>query len=405
MKKYLAALLAALVVMMAGCGGKAAPETTAAPTEPTVAELPFETEADARVYAGVELNFWSVLPETDPQAQVMIQAAEVFEKNTGAQVAFTWQAGAVSETSDVDIFQTDVDTLAALTCAQDLTGPADAAEYVLSSFMVLRQRVTDSCGTLMGIPFTPRLEGLYYNRQAFESCGITEIPGSWEDFLAVCDALNASGYYALAMNTEDGAKVVQAHLESALGAAQLAALLEEKKLSEDETAANACQQLIDFEDAGHVYRGDYPAGQNRVALSAVSMTFCSNETLAEIENDTLTDLTWGVMGWPAGGGAYADCDVLAVHSSCENLQAAFDFILLLTTGEYDQLRAEATGGIPADPNNEGPIAGAAQTMAGAQPGRASSGSQNYLDLATRLWNGKYKTGSVFATALEQLKNE
>lgn len=401
MKKYIAVLLAALTVLMAGCARDTAPETTAA-TQPPVVEIPFETEADARPYVGVELNFWSALAEDDAAAQVMVQAAEVFEKKTGAQVHFTWQAEAVSDASDADIFQTDIVSLADLACAVDLTEQAAAAEYELSSFMVLRQLVTDSCGTLNGIPFTPRLEGLYYNRQAFEDCGIMEMPGSWEHFLALCSDLEESGYRSLTLNTEDGAKAVQLHLESALGTKRLAELLAEDQLSEDGAAVEACQQLIAFAAEDYVLRGDYPEGQNKMGLSNAAMIVGGNEMLREIEKATLTEISWGVMGWPVGGAAYADCDVLAVHSSCENVQAAFDFIELLTTGEFDQLRADVTEGFPADPNNVSPIAGGVETMAAARPASADTENQGYVDLAARLWDGKYQKGEILAAAVEQL---
>ena len=45
----------------------------------------------------------------------------------------------------------------------------------------------------------------------------------------------------------------------------------------------------------------------------------------------------------------------------------FDFLMLLVTGEFDQLRTDLSCGIPADPRNESAIIGAMDAIAAAQP--------------------------------------
>lgn len=400
MRRLTAALLAALILMaLAGCGREETPETTAPPpTEPPIVEIPFETEGDERPYLGTELNFWSVHAETDPAAGVILQAAEVFEQKTGAKVNLTWQAGELTEASEADIFQTSCAGIPAF--ALDLTELAAAADYEAHSHAPLRQQVLDRWGYLAAIPQVPYLEGLYYNREIFESCGIT-VPSTWEEFLTVCQKLRAAGWQSLVLNSEDGAKAVQMYLESVLGQSQLAALLDGDDLSEHEQGSLALQQLIDFANGGYAAHDAYPAGQNRMGLSNGAMTIGSNGRCSEIESSTLTDIAWGVMPWPGGGG-YVDSDVLAIHSGCADPQAAFDFIMLLTTGDFDQLRADVTGGIPADPGNASAIAGAVEMLQSAQPRTMGSTSKAYNDLALQLWSGKYKTGAIFASAMEQL---
>lgn len=398
MRRLTAALLALMLIMMTGCGATEVPETTApAPTEPPIVEIPFETEPDERPYLGTELDFWTACAETDAAAGVIIQATEVFEEKTGAKIHITWQAGEVTETAGADIFQTAAASIPAF--ALDLTELAAGTDYEDRSYACLRQQIIDQYGFLAGIPQVPCLEGLYYNREIFESCGITP-PANWEEFLTACQTLKAAGWQSLALNSEDGAKAVQMHLETVLGQTRLAALLAENDLSEDEQAANALQQLIDFAGGGYAVCESYPAGQNKLGLSNAVMTLGSNIRCAEIEDGTRMDIDWGVMAWPGGGG-YADSDVLAIHSGCTDAQAAFDFIMLLTTGDFDQLMADVTGGIPADPANSCAISGAVELLsAGAQ--RMGSLSEGYNKLANQLWSGKYKTGSIFASAMEQL---
>ena len=116
----------------------------------------------------------------------------------------------------------------------------------------------------------------------------------------------------------------------------------------------------------------------------------------------MLEVRWGVFPWPgdgAGTGTAVDEQVLAINKNAENPQAAFDFIRLLTSGEFDQLRADLRRGIPADPNNESVIVGAVDTLK-----RASSESFGLLDtyyneIYTQLWQGAYPTGDMFLRAM------
>ena len=119
----------------------------------------------------------------------------------------------------------------------------------------------------------------------------------------------------------------------------------------------------------------------------------------------MTALNWGVFAYPGdgpGNGLLVDADVLAIHASSQNVQAAFDFVMLLTTGQFDQLRADVTLGIPADPNNESPIYGAADAMVHATAQGLKWFPAENNELFSRLWNGYYKTGAYFANQLNTL---
>lgn len=45
--------------------------------------------------------------------------------------------------------------------------------------------------------------GTYYNKDMFEECGITEVPTTWEDFLAACAAIKEKGYIPIVMGDKD----------------------------------------------------------------------------------------------------------------------------------------------------------------------------------------------------------
>ena len=96
-------------------------------------------------------------------------------------------------------------------------------------------------------------------------------------------------------------------------------------------------------------------------------------------------------------------DVLMIHRDCPNGQAAFDFLMLLTTGEFDQLRADISGGIPADPANESSITGAMDAIKESQPVALGVFGSRQLNAAVRLWSAWYQKAQSYASALERSK--
>lgn len=58
-------------------------------------------------------------------------------------------------------------------------------------------------GKLYGITTGNSTSGIVYNKQAFAAAGITEIPKTWDEFLAACDKLKQNGVIPLASNFKD----------------------------------------------------------------------------------------------------------------------------------------------------------------------------------------------------------
>ena len=416
MKKWLALILSFAVVLalFAGCQ-EDIPEPTQPPRQ--VVQVPYETQQDTRIYQNVKLRYLSNLTQSDPEATVLNQAAQMFEMQTGAQVEFVWlgdtdsrPAGYLSGGEQADIFEATLAELASdcKPAAWDLTEFARTSDYENRSYSVLRQQVQDRCGSLLGIVHRPVLYGMYYNLDAFDFSGIGHIPTSWEEYVAVCNKLIAGGYVPLTMDVENSHLALELHMERSLGHARMTQLMQEGGWRQDETALEMIRRIIELVDAGFLAKwtpAAFPAGQNKLAGSNVAMAVGSNLMCSQVERDTCMDVNWGVFAYPGTGegcGLFVDSQVLAVHKDSPNARAAFDFILLLTTGELDQLRADIALGIPADPNNISQIAGADACLRAAQP--RSPGLMQAADCETysRIWSGWYKVESYFANALNQI---
>lgn len=413
MKKLICWLLIlAMMLTAAGCKKNTEPETiatetTTEATEPEMMEVPYETEGDSRPYLGVALEFQSELAEADPEAVAIRKAVEFFETTTGAVVNVHWQDGTMDVTQ-MDIFEVTGALLASdyLDYAMDLTEMAKAADYESWSFAAIRQQVVNRCGYLAGIASVPYLTALYYDADAMESCGITEMPSSWMDFLILCKDLVQKGWVPLTMDADFAYMATELHMEHALGREGLKTLMA-NGWAENEEAIFVAEQMGTMLASGYLAGGTpavYPEGFVRLAGSSAVMMASSDRLCKQMEQDGKMEVRWGVFPWPGDGngtGTAVDEQVLAINKNTENAQAAFDFVQLLASGEFDQLRADLRRGIPADPNNESVIVGAVETLK-----KASSESFGLLDtdhneIYAQLWQGTYATGDRFLKAMGQ----
>lgn len=421
MKKIICLLLCA-VLLLSGCG-REEPVPTTEPVPPTevptrpVVEIPMEPEVPQLKYAGVSMQYWSLLEETAPEAAVLRQAAEVFHSTTGADVTINWLSGDEGKLMEIlsgdlqaDLFEATGEGMKQqfLPYALDVTALAAGADYGARSWEKLRTQMTDRYGTLKAIALRPYLYGMYYNQDAFDQLGIEATPADWQAYLAFCQMLKNEGYEPLVIDDARANLILELHMERALGWDGLRDTMINSRWKKNEMAMTMIQEAISFAEAGFLVKGNpavYPAGQNRLAQSNALLVVGSNVLCREVEADCLTDLDWGVFPYPGDGpgtGLLLDADVLAVNASSQNPEAAFEFAMLLATGEFDQLRSDVSEGIPADPRNSSPITGATSCMAVATAQAPKWFSPNSNELFSRLWNGYYKTGAYFADQLNKL---
>ncbi|XEC94166.1 ABC transporter substrate-binding protein [Paenibacillus tarimensis] len=78
----------------------------------------------------------------------------------------------------------------------DLTGEAFLNEYLPAS---LKPVTID--GKMYGVPELMHSDGLLYNKTMFEEHGLT-VPQTWDEFIAVCEALKDKGIIPIAMDSE-----------------------------------------------------------------------------------------------------------------------------------------------------------------------------------------------------------
>ena len=406
MKKILWVLLALLC--LTACGTEETPEITQPPL-PVEIEIPYEEPTEeALSYEGVEVSFDAIWQESDPAAQVLIQAQQLFEERTGAKVRILWPS---QETEKADILQisaADFETMDA-EIALDLTEMAENAAYHEKSHAALQKQIVERMGYLGAVAQVPYLGGVYYNADAFEECGIVTVPQTWEQFELLCATLMEKGWQPLTMDKEDAVSAMELHLRRTIGTENMIRYMGKKDHWHfDQTVNKTMERVALLVQSGVMAYGtpaDYPAGQNKMGISNSAMMIGTNADCVAVEKDTLTNLCWGMFPYPGEieSGTWMTADMLVIHKDCKNAQAAFDFVMLLVSGEFDQLRANMDEGIPADPANTSPIAGAMEALQEAEPKALGIFGAKQTDAAVKLWSAWYKDSSNYAKALERSK--
>ena len=417
MKKLLAiAMIALIAVSTVSAGGRSE-----------------SSSAEDRIYEGIELSMWSMWNAAEPQGQILQEAADAFYDETGCRVNIEFRGRDISTIintalqgeENIDIFEEDYTRIGqqyAPYC-YDLTAMAEAAGYADMSYALFNNMSREWSGFLCSITEQPNMGGIFYDKAKFEAAGITETPVTWAEFLDVCQKLVDAGFQPLALDSTYADFNFGYHLDRYIGEAATRELSLNGGWSSNPGVIAAADDIIDFISRGYLAEGapdEYPAGQNKIGFENVAMVVCADYVTSEVNNNTGAGIEWGVFNYPTvpveegGNGStasYAGTNSLAISSYSENPQAAFDFIMTLVTGAYDQERADRVPQIPADPRNTcTSLDGAVETLMASESsltwtmGLNANGDLRTMikDVVIQLFEGRFATGEEFAAALDAL---
>ena len=374
----------------------------------------------------VEITYWSMWNEGEPQANVIAEAAEAYEAETGVHVNIEWKgrdintllSAALEAGEAFDLFDDDYTRIGQVYApyTYDLTEMAEAAGY--EGYPCFNNQAIEWAGYLNSIPEQPNVGGVFYDKDAFEAAGIEAAPTTWTEFLDACAKLKDAGIDPLA---QDGAYTnftFYYQLVRHIGEDGIAELRDNGGWAENEGAVAAAQEIIDLVNAGYLAEGapdEYPASQNKIGLGLAAMVVCADYVTAEVDANTGTEVNWGLFNYPtveggASADAYMGANSLAIPSYSEHAQEAFDFALFLTTGEWGQKLADDCHQIPADPTNEcTSLPGAVETLLAAEKPMSWCGElnthpawQTMRDMFVEMFEGKYESGAEFCAAMDAL---
>lgn len=354
--------------LLAGCGGTSSTGTSTEGTSESTA-----VSSGDQKFKGVKLVYWSNWEATEPQGVVIAQAVKAFEKETGATVdlQFKGRKGikeglipALDADQQVDLFdgaQNKSNYGERILCLEDMVKEHDYEKDTNPALMTLSRSYYDD-GKLYEIPYQMKANGYMYNKALFEKAGITTVPKTWDEFVQACQKLKDAGITPL---TTDDAYAMQAfgmHLARLIGDDEVKKVVNEGTWDRPEVLKTA-QAFADLASKGYfsaqVGSNVWPTGQNTELATGLAAMYCvGTYVVNETKNITGPDFQWGFFGYPElpDGINGEEAMVLgnqsfAITNKCQNPEAAFALIEMLTRGEWDAKLSEESLAIPADKNN------------------------------------------------------
>ncbi len=368
MKKAIALGLSAVMALsLAACGGS---DSSSTPASGSTAASGSTGSTDSIVY-------WSMWNETEPQAEVIKEAAAAYEEETGVHVDIQFKGrdittviqAALDGGEQIDIFDDDFQRMSeqfgsSLMSLEDMAAAAGYEDFAVAA---LPAAVRGWAGELKAIAYQPYTSGVFFTQSSFDAAGITDLPETWDEFLEVCQKLKDAGYIALA---QDDAYVQYTYgfiLGRMIGQDAVEALCTDGGWADSAEAKQAAQYIVDLRENGYLSPTTpdaYPNGENMLGLGEASMVINASWTPSEVTNNMSEggmelDETWGFFNFPSMTENDVDPNTVAnigaqamgIPTTSEHAQEAFDFIMYVTSGEYDQKMALETNSIPADTRN------------------------------------------------------
>lgn len=328
----------------------------------------------------VNLVYWSMWNETEPQAMVLKDAIKDFEKmNPGVKIDVQWNGREIRKTlqpaldagTKIDIWDEDLERIVktwqsyALSLddfygkAYPSTNGKTFTDTVMGSLQTLL-RSFSSDGSLYAVPYQPMVVVVFYNKDHFDKAGITSTPRTWDELLQACSKLQAAGYTPITIDDAYIDLPLGMHLNRMYGNPESVEALVKDKTGNLWDAPEVMQTAKDFEALApfmspQVATNKWPAGQQEVATDQVSIYLMNGTWLPnEVMGTTGPDFRWGQFPYPAvtggvnnNGGTYG-AQGFQINKNCENPELAFALLAHLTSGKWDKELAAKTYGAPMD---------------------------------------------------------
>ena len=382
MKRSLVALVCvlAMVAMITGCSKKKENATATSNVPDT----------------GITLTYWSMWNSTENQAKVIQAAADEYYAETGIKVNIEWKGRdmktligvAMDAGENIDIFEDDYMRMIQNNQKYllNLSEQPFYAEYSSHVMPISLQTALSEGwgnGSLWCFPYQPYTTGVWYNKALFEKAGITSVPQTWDEFLAVCQKLRDSGVNPLTCNSDTVTLLYGYQLARYIGQDAVTDCLNNVKWAQIPEAKKAAEDLYGLFKAGYFSPyapANYPDGQNEIGFDESCMILNASWIPNEINQGTGASIDWGFFPWPSVPGgvdgseaAMVGAQSIGISAKTKYPQEAINFALKLVTGKYDLQMAQQTITIPADVNNTDWPA-------------AISGARPYFDKMTKKYN-------------------
>lgn len=215
-------------------------------------------------------------------------------------------------------------------------------------------------GKVMTMPVDGNVIGVIYNKQIFNDLGL-EVPANWEEFLAVCEAIKASGVAPLALGLQDGWVTQLIPYAMAPSAIYRDNLDFDAQMYARETTfvGSAWEQMmadyLDLEAKGYVNEDSlgtgYDLANDLMANGEAAMLVQGNWAIASLR-EKAPDLEWGMFPLPydAGGDVWVSSAIgitITISANTEYPEEAKAYLDFWARPEIMELYLTQKGAFPA----------------------------------------------------------
>ncbi len=336
----------------------------------------------------VNLVYWSMWNQTEPQGQVLEEAIRDFEKlNPGVKVEINWNGREIRKTLQpaldnkqvIDIWDEDLERVVKtwgnyalklddfLTKTYPTTEGKSYQDAVMGSLIDLA-RYYSKDGGVYAVPYQPFVFAFMYNKDHFTKAGIASTPTTWDELTAAMAKLKAAGLVPLTVDDAYMDTLPGYYLARAKGYKWVEQLVNDKTNAMWDDPA-VMQMALAFEDLakkGYVSKtvaaNKWPAGQQDVANGTVTMYLNGTWLPNEIMGSTGPDFKWGTFSFPTvpngvddGTAANYGSQAFQINKDCKIPDVAFALLAHLTTGKWDRELAQRSFGVPVGGTTDWPV--------------------------------------------------
>jgi len=332
--------------------------------------------------SGAKLVYWSMWNEAEPQGQVIARAAAAFTKETGIPLEINFNGREIRQTlqpaldagETIDIFDEDINRLnttwskylLALDSYYNQSYPTTGGQPFIS---VIHKSLVDLAkdlggGSLKVVPYQPMAFVVMYNKDLFNQAGITSVPKTWDEMLAVCAKLKAIGAAGFTVDDAYMAALFGYNIDRIAGLDAAKRMVDNNDFSGPQVLRFA-QIWENMARNGYIHPNAaanvFPSGQvNEFAQGRAAMylngTWLPNEIKGNAPN-----FNWGQFAYPAidpaGDGPNTNnygSQSFGINKNSKYPEEAFKFLVWMTTGEWDTTLARESLGIPMASNAQWP---------------------------------------------------
>lgn len=347
---------------LAACGGSSSSSSS-------VAASSTAANAAADTLSGT-IEYWSSWSETENQALVLKQAADAFTQlHPNVKINFTFNGrdnrnlvvSAIEAGTQIDLMDANIDNVQKLWSEniKDLSSYIDKTydttngkaykDVVIPSMISLAGSLFD--GKTMCIPYIPQAFMIFCNKGLLEECGVTEYPQTWEELMDACEKVKAAGHIPVTTDSNYCTSWVGYYMSRRLGNDRVMELAKDSsQWASEQGVKDTAEAIANMAAKGYfdpnIESNVYPAAQQDMVISENVAMYINGTWLPnEVAETTPDDFKWGAFAFPEvpNGVEGTECGcystyAIAVNKDCDDAatQAAVEFIVYLTTSEWDQ---------------------------------------------------------------------